>query len=358
MNVLYLINYAGSGGTEAYVESLISRLHPQTVHCALCCNIEGALSGRLRAKGLEVLHLPMRHPFDRRAARTLAACCREKNIDLVHAQYPREAMIALHAQTFGSPAQVVCTAHLSCRQPIWWRSLNRRYLPRAAAVIALRPEQTALLLKNGIPAERLCVIPNGVDYAAALPRVPHEGPKILLTAARLSPEKGLLFLCKTAAALREKTDVPFRVRILGEGPQRKKLEREIEKRHLTGLVELAGYCPDVPAALAQADIYVSPSRTETMSLSVLEAMAAGLPVAATEASGTLVKDCGLTAPYGNTAAFSGILKRLLEEDSLRETLGNRAARRRFDQNETCRRTAELYQRSLKHGTEEKKMECR
>ena len=91
---------------------------------------------------------------------------------------------------------------------------------------------------------------------------------------------------------------------------------------------------------------------------VLEAMAAGLPVAATEASAALVADCGLTAPYGDVSAFSDVLKRLLEDDTLRETLGNRAAQRRFDRNETCRRTAELYQRSLKHGTEEEKMEHR
>ena len=49
MNVLYLINYAGSGGTEAYVEGLISRLHPQTARCTLCYHIAGQLSERLRA---------------------------------------------------------------------------------------------------------------------------------------------------------------------------------------------------------------------------------------------------------------------------------------------------------------------
>ena len=52
MNVLYLINYAGSGGTEAYVEGLISRLHPQTARCTLCYHIAGPLSERLRARGV------------------------------------------------------------------------------------------------------------------------------------------------------------------------------------------------------------------------------------------------------------------------------------------------------------------
>lgn len=356
MKILYLINFAGGGGTEAYVEGLISRLHPQTACCALCCNVEGRLSQRLRAQGIEVIRLSMRHPFDRRAAGALAAYCREKKIDLIHAQYPREAMIALRARSFGSPAQVVYTAHLSARQPLRWRILNRIYLPRAAAVIALCPAQTARLRKNGVPENRICIIPNGVDPAAVRPRVPHDGPLILLTAARLSPEKGLDFLCDVAAELRSKTEIPFRVRILGEGPQRPALERRIRKENLTGVVELAGYCADVFSELARADIYVSPSRTETMSLAVLEAMAAGLPVAATQASGALVADCGLTAPYGNAGAFSDALKRLMEEEALRRDLAQRAVQRKYDLKETCRRTAELYQRSLKHGTEKEKME--
>ena len=54
MNVLFLINYAGNGGSERYVESLISRLHPTSVRCALCCNIKGRLSERLKKAGLNV----------------------------------------------------------------------------------------------------------------------------------------------------------------------------------------------------------------------------------------------------------------------------------------------------------------
>lgn len=358
MRVLFLLNYAGGGGAENYVQGLIERLHPHTAQCILCCNAEGPLSERMRRMGVEVLHLPMRHPFDRRAAKALAAYCIGNRIDIVHAQFPRENMIALRSRRFGSPAQVVYTAHLSRRQPLRWRILNRRYLRGNAAVIALQEEQKPLLLRNGVPEELLRVIPNGVaPPETPVLRPPAQGTLTLLTMARFSPEKGLLFLCDAVAALREKTAVPFRLVLLGDGPQRKRLARHIARKHLEDVVSLPGYREDVSSFLAQAHIYVSSSHAETMSYSVLEAMACALPVMATDASRPLLCEngvCGLTAPYGDVAAFADGLLRLLVSPTLRENLGKAAAekvRSRYDLTQTCRKTAELYQRSLTHGTQ-------
>lgn len=351
MNVLFLINYAGNGGSERYVESLISRLHPASVRCALCCNIKGRLSERLKKAGIPVFHLPMRHPFDRRAAKTLAALCRKQNIDLVHAQHPREAMLALYAERLGSGARVIYTAHLTRKQPPWWRHWNRNYLPQTAAVIALSEAQVPVLEANGVPLARICVIPNGVERAPIVRAERTDGTLTLLTLSRLSPEKGLRFLCDAAVLLRKKTKISFRILLAGDGKQRRFLEKYIKKKDLCGTVFLLGLCEDVSGLLAEADIYISPSQTETMSLAILEAMASGLPVVATQASANLISGCGLTAPYGDADAFSDALRELLENAALRARLGEAAARRHFDLTETCRRTAELYQRSLNHGTE-------
>ena len=87
----------------------------------------------------------------------------------------------------------------------------------------------------------------------------------------------------------------------------------------------AGFVLGAGGALAARDL----GPEEAAGIGWTAAMAAGLPIAATEASRALVADCGLTAPYGDVSAFSDVLKRLLEDDTLRETLGNRAARRRF-----------------------------
>ena len=202
------------------------------------------------------------------------------------------------------------------------------------------------------------MIPNGVaPPETPVLRPPAQGTLTLLTMARLSPEKGLLFLCDAVAALREKTAVPFRLVLLGDGPQRKRLARHIARKHLEDVVSLPGYREDVSSFLAQAHIYVSPSHAETMSYSVLEAMACALPVMATDASRPLLCEngvCGLTAPYGDVAAFADGLLRLLVSPTLRESLGKAAAekaRSRYDLTQTCRETAELYQRSLTHGTQ-------
>ena len=93
---------------------------------------------------------------------------------------------------------------------------------------------------------------------------------------------------------------------------------------------LAGYRRDLPALLQAADVYLSPSRTEAMSLSILEAMAAGLPILATDVGGTpeLVRQewkNGLLVPYGEADALADGIAVFLRDASTRGDMGVRAA---------------------------------
>ena len=182
-----------------------------------------------------------------------------------------------------------------------------------------------VLEANGVPLARICVIPNGVERAPIVRAERTDGTLTLLTLSRLSPEKGLRFLCDAAVLLRKKTKISFRILLAGDGKQRRFLEKYIKKKDLCGTVFLLGLCEDVSGLLAEADIYISPSQTETMSLAILEAMASGLPVVATQASANLISGCGLTAPYGDADAFSNALRELLENAALRARLGETAA---------------------------------
>jgi len=105
------------------------------------------------------------------------------------------------------------------------------------------------------------------------------GTVAALTCARLEPEKNLPLLVELAARLRG-TLPPVRFLVAGEGSCRAALERLIRSRGLEGEVTLLGLRRDVPALLAAADLFLLPSRTEELPLSLLEAMAAGLPVLA------------------------------------------------------------------------------
>ena len=337
MKVLYLINYAGNAGTEKYVENLLRAYHPGRCQGGLCYNVDGPLVEKVRALGVPAYQLTMRNPFDLAAAKKLAKLCREEGFDVIHAQYPRENYIALLSRLFGNRARVVFTAHLTLEQPFLWRLLNRVMTPRNHKIIALCKEGAEVLANNGVAPGRTTVIYNGID-ADAMP--PHDraplaefgiGDELVLTIlARFAPEKGLPFLCRTIARLKEKTRVPFRVLIAGEGEQMEEIRQLIQSLGLADTVLLPGFRKDADRLLAASDIYLnSSSRNEAMSFAILEAMANRLPVAATDVGGnrTLVeldRQAGFIVPYGDVEGYSGCLQTLLEDDGLRRRLGEAA----------------------------------
>ena len=114
-----------------------------------------------------------------------------------------------------------------------------------------------------------------------------DGRLLLVTAARLSPEKNLPFILRAMAALRARGAPSFRLLVLGEGDERAALEAMIEDLDLHDCVRLMGAVPseEVPSWLMISDIFVFASAAETQGMVVLEAMAAGLPVVAVNSSG-------------------------------------------------------------------------
>ena len=337
MKVLYLINYAGNAGTEKYVEDLL-RACPGRCQGGLCCNVDGPLAEKVRAMGVPVFRLSMKNPFDLAAAKKLARLCREEGFDVIHAQYPRENYIAILSRLFGSGARVVFTAHLTLAQPLPWRLLNRVMTPHDHRIIALCGEGAQVLAKNGVDKGRTTIIYNGIDASAMPPRDRSplaefgigEDEAVLTILARFAPEKGLPFLCRAVARLREKTQVPFRVLIVGEGEQLEEIRQLVRTLGLTDTVLLPGFRKDAARLLAASDVYLNSSQcNEAMSFAILEAMASRLPVAATDVGGnrTLVEldgQAGFIVPYGDVEGYSDAVRALLEDAGLRQRLGEAA----------------------------------
>jgi glycosyltransferase involved in cell wall biosynthesis len=197
--------------------------------------------------------------------------------------------------------------------------------------------------------ERLRVVHCGVDLARA-PFV-REGrePALLLAVGRLDPIKGFDVLLDALARLAA-AGVPFRCRIIGEGPRRPDLEAAIARLGLADHVELAGACAQdaVQAALRAATLFVLPcvvapdGNRDGIPVALMEAMAAGTPVVSTHVSGIpeLVADGseGLLVPPGDAAALAAALVRLLQDAPLREQFA-RAARARIEREFDARHEA-------------------
>ena len=99
MNVLYLINFAGKAGTEKYVENLI-RIGRGRINPFFAYNIEGELSQKMKEASVPCLQLEMGWRSAFFAAKKLAAFCRENEVEVIHAQYPRENIIALLSKRY------------------------------------------------------------------------------------------------------------------------------------------------------------------------------------------------------------------------------------------------------------------
>lgn len=346
MKILYLINYAGSGGSERYVELLAAYFHNKKAVCGLCYNVHGGLVEKMEALGVPTHQLTMNSPLDLSAAKKLADLCRREGYDVIHAQYPRENYIAILAKRFGCKAKIVFTSHLIIHQSLPWKLLNRLFTPKNHRVITVCSHGRDVLLENGVAADRIQIVFNGVDTAAQ-PMADRsilsefgigENEVVISILTRFSEEKGVPFLLRSIAALKKKTAVPFRVLIVGSGPDFDRDQALARELGILDRVVLTGFRSDTARILAASDIYLNSSRSEAMSFAILEALGAGLPLVVTDVGGNpeLVRtggDCGLLVPYGDEDAYAAAMQQLIEDAGLRSSLGavsRRKAGQEFD----------------------------
>jgi glycosyltransferase involved in cell wall biosynthesis len=223
------------------------------------------------------------------------------------------------------------------------RVLARRLVLRRSAVVL--PSRTLLRIAREVwrlPETCLHYIPNGLDLARFSPEgpraaleVPGEGP-VIGTVAKLRAEKNLGRLLR-AVALLHRQGLACRLAIVGDGPERQALLQLADALGIAGSVRLVGHVADPAALYRVLDVFALSSDTEQMPFSVLEAMASGLAVAATD-----VGDVRAMLPAAQAAhvvpcdesALAGALGPLIADAALRARLGaaNRAkAEQDFDQ---------------------------
>lgn len=359
MKVLYLINYAGSGGSERYVELLANHFHGKKADCGLCYNVHGGLVEKLEALGVPTYQLAMNSPLDLTAAKKLAQLCQAEGYDVIHAQYPRENYIAILAKAFGCTARIVFTSHLIIHQGLPWKLLNRIFTPKNHRIITVCSHGRQVLLQNGVAEDKIQIVFNGVDAAAQPGRdrsllsefAISDEEVVISILTRFSEEKGVPFLLRSIARLKEQTQVPFRVLIVGTGPDFDRDRALAESLGILDRIIFTGFRSDTPRILAASDIYLNSSRSEAMSFAILEALGAGLPLVVTDVGGNpeLVHtggDCGILVPYGDEEAYACAMQKLAENPALRAELGaasRRKAEREFELVNLLEEIHQIYQ---------------
>lgn len=179
------------------------------------------------------------------------------------------------------------------------------------------------------PLERRLAPPLTTQAARRALDLPQVGP-VIGTVARLSPEKGVDVLLRAVALLRHRRQ-PLACAIIGDGPQRRALLRLAQRLGVAGCIRWAGERAGAARFLRALDVYVQPSRRESLGLATLEAMAAARPVVASRTGGLadLVRDGldGRLVTPGDPEALARVLSELLLDRGQRERLARAAVAR-------------------------------
>jgi glycosyltransferase involved in cell wall biosynthesis len=331
--VLLLITLAEVGGAQAYVASLLPALAGR-FDVVVAAHGRGPLRAAAEDAGIRFVELDhVRRPIDPwhdlAGFVELVRLLRRERPDILHASSSKAGVLGrLAAWAAGVPIRIF-TVHgwafgaYSGPASRLYRWADRLARPVTTVTICVSEQERAAGIRAGTcSAERTVVIRNAVSLAGR-PRAGHENPRPLLVAVgRLKAPKDFVTLVRALALLPPDS---FEALIVGEGPDRATLERELRQLGLEAHVRLAGERHDVPDLLAAADIFVLPSVSEGLPVSVLEAMAAELPVVASRVGGLpeLVKDgeTGLLVEPRAADELAAALGRLVADRGLRRRLG-------------------------------------
>ena len=315
------------------------------------------LAARAREAGLEVVPCDPFGEADPVAALRLRRIIGRERVDIVHAHTGHAVGLSALA-TLGTRTPMVLTRRVDFR--LRSNAGSRWKHGRAAAIIAISRAVRAALVTSGVPEHRIDIVPSGVDLervTTPAPRetlaalgMPPEAPLVVMVGALVPHKDPATFVRAIAAARRRVPEL--RALLVGEGPLRPSLEALIAELHLAGRLVLTGYRRDADALLAAADVFTLSSEEEGLGTVLLDALAAGVPVAATSGGGIpeiIEHDRSglLVAPHDHEGLGANIA-RLLGDDALRHRLveGGRARVLEFSVIETARRTLEIYRRVL------------
>lgn len=333
------------GGAEVLAARLARRLQSSYRFIFACLDQLGTLGRALQTEGFPVHVLARRPGIDASCIRRLAALFRAERVDLVHAHQYSPFFYSLVARILYRRPAIIFTEHgrLYPDYPRPKRILiNRLMLQRRDRVIAVgHAIRQALIDNEGIPAKRVRVIYNGIDLAAFRDAVHprHELRRemgvdpddvVILQVARFDPIKD------HATALRALVRVvrrhpSVRLVLAGEGPERPAIEELVRRNELETFVRFLGLRTDVARLLAAADLCLLTSVSEGIPLTLIEAMAAGLPVVATRVGGVeeVVQNgsTGFLALPSDDNLLAELICRLIQDPALRRQLGERGHER-------------------------------
>lgn len=389
--VMQVIDNLDIGGAQEVLCTLVKHLAAHNCRPIVCTFKDGPLRQDIERSGVYVEVLTGRHysvmalplfVIDMvRIWRALAKLVKKHKVDVVQTHLLGSLDFLILLLRYTTPLRVVLwTFHITnfeltasqlpkYRWMLGPKKLSHRLLYRLTSrlvdgFIAVSGDvKKAMLEIIGPIGDKVTVICNGVDTQKYRQTVDkrfvrnHLGlaadTRLIALVATLKEQKGHRYLIEALTSIvPQHPDV--HVLFIGDGPLRGELQLQVERLHLDGHIHFLGSRRDVPELLAASDLFVLPSLWEGLAMALLEAMATGLPVVASEVSGTVQvitpSESGILVPPGDTQPLAQAIEQLLNDSMLAQTMGV-AAKRRVEEKFSAQKQADehlaLYRRFLR-----------
>jgi glycosyltransferase involved in cell wall biosynthesis len=330
------------GGKEKLLYQFMERVDRTRFHIVVCCLKQGGYYKQpIEALGIRVYDGLLRHRYDAFAFRPLARILRTEQIDMIETfTHPNTVLLSFFARQRAMVRRVVVSHHAIGSETHLPHVLPGFALPllrRMDAHLAVAEAQRRYLVEvEKLPASRVHLIYNGVDASRYHPASAEERSAartllglpdaglVIMAVGSLKPLKAIDVLIRAAApVLRAGPDC--HLVLVGDGPDRDELVALATAEGIRERVVFAGLRNDVDVVLRAADVLALSSRTEALPTVVLEAMATGLPVVATQVGGVPeLVDAGrnaLLVPPNDVEALADAIKRLADSPDTRRTMG-------------------------------------
>ena len=373
MRVLHLILTLERAGAQEVVRSLIAAHKGQGVESVVAVFIDGEVRADIEALGVPVHVLgPREHGIEvpwrfrrelKDIRRRLVALIEAERVDIVQTHL----LHTLDLLAVTLPVPVIWTLHNIDYLPegrSGWprlkraahRWLYRRNRDRFAAIVSTSDAMLAAVEREIGAGDHVLAIPNGVELREKSSSEAGTGLRkelgvgdrdpLILNVGRLTEQKGQIYLVRAMRTVAD--EMPgARLLIAGEGELEDELTAEVRRLNLQENVFFLGLRTDIPHLLDSVQIFALPSLWEGLSIALLEAMAASLPIVATRVSGTdqVLEDGrnGLVIEPRDQGAIARGLLALLSDRSMATTLGE-TARQKVESEHSSDRVAEQYLR--------------
>jgi len=364
LSVLQFLTVFGIGGTERQVLNLVQGLDTSRFGVEVACLKRwGALLPEMEATGVPITEYKTSSLYNHKALWNqirFANHLRKRNVEIVHTYGFYSNVFAIPPARLAGAAAVLASIrdtgeHLTPMQ----KRIEKLFCRMADCIVTNAEAVRNRLTNEGYAAEKIVVIHNGIELTRYA-RKPGElglhrelgvpsNTQLVAVFARLNELKGIEYFLRAAAGLIERFR-NVRFLIVGDGASRPELERYAERLGLNKHVVFLGFRLDVPALLSEISVSVLPTLSEGLSNSLLEAMAASVPVVATTVGGNpeVVQGgvTGLLVPPRDAEALARAIGQFLEDPCLRKKFGLAGRERvskRFALEHMTRATERLYE---------------